>query len=172
MKVIKMSSSKRTTLILAAIAMFSSAAFCQSISHPPGMSEAEVARIAKTVSVLDHVWLNAAHNRDTGTMGWLFSEGFVEVHPGGPMVNKAQQLAQIKNPSRGNLVLYPSDIQVRYVSPDVAILTDITHITGHSGGIAYNGEYRVIRVFAKQQGRWRAAGAGITRLTAPADTSK
>src|SRR5579872_2468540 len=35
---------------------------------------------AETVSVLDHVWLDAAHNRDTGTMDWLFADDFVEVH--------------------------------------------------------------------------------------------
>ena len=165
MRVIEMLVSKRNSVIVAAIVVFSSAAFGQSISHEPGMSEAKVAKIARTVSVLDHVWLDAAHNRDTGTMAWLFADNFVEVHPGGQLVDKALQLAQIKNPDRGNLVLYPSDIQVRYVSPDVAVLTDVTHITGESGGITYNGQYRVIRVFAKQQGRWRAAG--ITRITLP-----
>ena len=165
MRVMEMLVSRRNAVIVAAIVMCSSAALGQSISRPPGMSEAEAAKIAETVSVLDHVWLNAAHNRDTGTMAWLFSEGFVEVHPGGPMVNKAEQIAQIKEPGRANLLLYPSDIQVRYVSPDVAVLTDITHIKGVSGGVTYNGDYRVIRVFAKQQGRWRAAGAGITHVT-------
>ncbi|MGH9355549.1 MAG: nuclear transport factor 2 family protein [Terriglobia bacterium] len=165
MRVLQMLASRRSAVTVAVIVMCSSAALGQSPNHPAGVSDAEIAKIAKTVSVLDHVWLNAAHNRDPGTMAWLFSEGFVEVHPGGPMVNKAEQIAQIKEPGRANLILYPSDIQVRYVSPDVAILTDITHIKGVSGGVTYNGQYRVIRVFAKQQGRWRAAGAGITHIT-------
>lgn len=142
--------SRHNAVIIAAIMVCSSVALGQPAGHKPAMSKAKAANIAETVSVLDHVWLNAAHNRDTGTMAWLFSDGFVEVHPGGQMVDKAEQIAQIKNPDRGNLALYPDNIQVRYVSPDVAILTDITHITGESGGITYNGQYRVIRVFAKQ----------------------
>ncbi len=169
MGVIQMWISKRNAVILAAIVAFSPAALGQPTrtSHKPAMSKAEAANVAETVSILDHVWLDAAHNRDTGTMAWLFSDGFVEVHPGGQIVNKAQQIAQIKNPDRENLKLYPSNIQVRYVAPDVAVMTDITHIEGESGGIKYNGQYRVIRVFVKQQGRWRAAGAGIAHITSP-----
>ncbi len=37
---------------------------------------------------MDHIWLDAAHNRDTGTMDWLFADNFVEIHPGGFIVNK------------------------------------------------------------------------------------
>jgi ketosteroid isomerase-like protein len=127
-------------------------------------SKASLDDVRKTVAVLDHVWLDAAHNRDTGTMDWLFAEDFVEIHPGGDIVNKQQQIDQIKKTSRDNLELHPDDIEVRYASPDVAVLTDITTIRGLSGGVTYDGKQRVIRVFVKQQGRWRAAGAGITRI--------
>ena len=123
--------------------------------------------IAETVSVLDHVWLDAAHNRDTGTMAWLFADGFVEIHPGGEIVDKQQQIDQIKDPNGELVEIHPDDIQVRYTSPDVAFLTDTTTIKGHSGATSYDGQYRVIRVFVKQAGRWRAAGAGITRITSP-----
>ena len=122
--------------------------------------------VASAVSILDHVWLDAAHNRDTETMAWLFADDFVEVHPGGDIVNKQQQLDQIKDPSRENLELHPNNIQVRYASPDVAVLTDTTTIRGLSGGVNYDGQYQVIRVFVKQQGRWRAAGAGIAKIMA------
>ena len=123
--------------------------------------------IARTVSVLDHVWLDAAYNHDTGTMAWLFTDNFVEVHPGGEIVNKQQQLDQIEQlkPGGGLQALHPDDIQVRYASSDVAFLTDTTMIQGGgSSGPQYSGQYRVIRVFVKQNGRWRAAGAGITHL--------
>jgi ketosteroid isomerase-like protein len=121
---------------------------------------------AATVAIMDHIWLDAAHNRDTGTLEWLFADDFVEVHPGGDIVNKQQQIDQIKDPQRTLNEIHPDDIQVRYVSPDVAVLTDTTTIRGTSGGVSYNGPQRVIRVFVKQHGRWRAAGAGIVRITA------
>jgi ketosteroid isomerase-like protein len=123
--------------------------------------------VAETVSILDHIWLDAAHNHDSDTLTWLFADGFVEIHPGGLIANKQQQIDQVSNTSGDSLDLHPDDIQVRYTSPDVAVLTDTTTIRGLSGGITYDGQYRVMRVFVKQRGRWRAAGAGITRISAP-----
>jgi ketosteroid isomerase-like protein len=120
---------------------------------------------AETVSVLDHIWLDAARNRDTGTMSWLFADDFVEVHPGGEVVDKAKQIDQIHDPKGEVEEIHPDDIQVRYVSSDVAILTDTTTIKGHSGSRTYSGTYRTMRVFVKEKGRWRAAGAGITKIT-------
>ena len=122
--------------------------------------------VAATIAIMDHIWLDAAHNRDAGTLNWLFADNFVEVHPGGFIVNKQQQIDQIMDPQRTLNELHPDDIEVRYVSPDVAVLTDTTTIKGSSGGVSYNGPQRVIRVFVKQHGRWRAAGAGIVRVTA------
>jgi ketosteroid isomerase-like protein len=121
--------------------------------------------VAATIAIMDHIWLDAAHNRDTATLQWLFADDFVEVHPGGFIVNKQEQIDQIMDPQRTLNELHPDDIQVRYFSPDVAVLTDSTTIRGMSGGVNYAGPQRVIRVFVKQQGRWRAAGAGIVRIT-------
>ena len=116
------------------------------------------------IAVLDHIWLDAAHNRDTATLQWLFAEKFVEVHPGGFIVNKQEQIDQIMDPQRTLNEIHPDNIDVRYLSVDVAVLTDTTTIKGTSGGVTYDGPQRVMRVFVKQNGRWRAAGAGIVRL--------
>ena len=128
---------------------------------PKKMSQEDV---AGTVSVMDHIWLDAAHNRDTGTMEWLFADDFVEIHPGGEIVNKKEQIDQIKDASRNIEEIHPDDIDVRYASPDVAVVLDTTTIRGVSGGVKYDGKYKVIRVFVKQHGRWRAAGAGIAPI--------
>ena len=119
---------------------------------------------ANTIAVMDHIWLNAAHNRDPGTMEWLFANDFVEIHPGGEIVDKKEQIAQIADPARKIKEIHPDDIDVRYLSSDVAMLLDTTTIRGLSGGVDYNGTYKVIRVFVKEQGRWRAAGAGIAPI--------
>jgi len=122
--------------------------------------------VASTVAILDHIWLDAAHNGDAATLDWLFADDFIEIHPGGLLANKQQQVDQIRNPQGSQLELHPDDIQVRYASPDVAVLTDTTTIRGKSGDVTYDGKYRVIRVFVKQHGRWRAAGAGIAPIMA------
>jgi ketosteroid isomerase-like protein len=120
--------------------------------------------IAETVSVLDHVWLDAAHNRDLTTMAWLFADGFVEVHAGGEIVNKQQQINQIKDPKDELIEIHPDDIQMRYVSSDVAVLTDTTTLQWRGGSRTDNGPHRVMRVFIKQGGRWRAAAAGMVLI--------
>jgi uncharacterized protein (TIGR02246 family) len=122
--------------------------------------------VAGTVSILDHIWLDAARNHDGDTAAWLFADDFVEIHPGGFLVDKKGQLDMISNTKLGDLRIQSSDIQVRYTSPDVAVLTDTTTIHGTQGDVPYDGQYRVMRVFVKQHGRWRAAGAGLARLPA------
>jgi uncharacterized protein (TIGR02246 family) len=122
--------------------------------------------VAGTVSILDHVWLDAARNHDGETAAWLFADDFVEIHPGGFLVDKKGQVDMISNTKLGDLRIQSSDIHVRYASPDVAVLTDTTTIHGTQGDVPYDGQYRVMRVFVKQHGRWRAAGAGLARLPA------
>ena len=122
--------------------------------------------VAATVSILDHVWLDAAHNGDDATLEWLFVDNFVEIHPGGLIATKQQQIDQIKNPQGPSLELHPDNIKVLYSSPDVAVIMDTTTIKGKSGDVTYDGPHRVIRVFVKQHGRWRAAGAGIVKIAA------
>lgn len=150
---------------LAATIVFLIASGAVALGQAPKKPAAAGGDAAATIAIMDHIWLDAAHNRDTGTLEWLFADDFVEVHPGGFIVNKRQQIDQIMDPQRTLNELHPDDIQVRYVSPDVAVLTDTTTIRGASGGVTYDGPERVIRVFVKQQGRWRAAGAGIARIT-------
>ena len=134
----------------------------QAPKKPAAMGEG----VAATVAVMDHIWLDAARNRDTGTLDWLFADDFVEIHPGGFIVNKQEQIDQIRDPNRILNEIHPDNIHVMYASPDVAVLMDTTTIKGTSGGVTYDGPQHVIRVFVKQHGRWRAAGAGIVRLTA------
>jgi uncharacterized protein (TIGR02246 family) len=135
-----------------------------SISQASPKEEKEGEDTAELVSVLDHVWLNAARNRDTTTMSWLFSDQFVEMHAGGQVVDKEKQVGQIRNSATDLTEIHPDDIQVRYVSPDVAILTDTTTIKGSRAGVDIGGQYHVLRVFAREEGRWRAAAAGLVRL--------
>jgi uncharacterized protein (TIGR02246 family) len=150
---------------LAATAFFIIASGVAALGQAPRKPATAGEDVAGTVAILDHVWLDAAHNHDGETAAWLFADNFVEIHPGGFLVSKQQQVDMIKKTELGDLAIQSRDIQVRYASPDVAVLTDTTSIRGTQGETNYSGEYRVIRVFVKHQGRWRAAGAGIARIT-------
>jgi uncharacterized protein (TIGR02246 family) len=148
---------------IAAILILIAGSFLITMAQSQATRPNDVEKPTEIAAVLDHVWLDAAYNHDTGTMAWLFAKDFVEVHPGGEVVNGQKQMDQIKDPNNPITELHPDDIQVRYASPDVVVLTDTTTIRSRRG-TPYNGTYRVIRVFVKQEGRWRAAGAGITAI--------
>ena len=135
------------------------------LGQAPKKPATDTEDVAETVSILDHIWLDAAHNHDGETAAWLFADDFLEIHPGGFLVNKQGQVDMIGNTKLGDLQIHSTDIQVRYASPDVAVLTDLTQIHGTQGDVPYDGQYRVMRVFVKQHGRWRAAGAGLARIT-------
>jgi uncharacterized protein (TIGR02246 family) len=151
---------------LAVTILFMIASGAVALGQAPKKTAATGEDVASTVAILDHIWLDAAHNHDGETAAWLFADDFVEIHPGGIIVSKKQQVDMIKDAQLGDLQIQSSDIQVRYASPDVAVLTDTTRIRGTQGETKYDGQYRVIRVFVKQHGRWRAAGAGIAPITA------
>lgn len=127
--------------------------------------------VAKAVTDLDHQWLAAATNRDTAALRRIFADRFTEVHAGGEVVDKVKQIAQIKA-ANTKLDVHPEDIVVRYTSPNVAVVTDRTVIKGTRQGKDIAGSYRVLRVFVKQQGRWQAAGAGLTRIAAEQSSSQ
>jgi ketosteroid isomerase-like protein len=154
----------RRTYGAASAALLMIASGAVALGQPPQKSAASGEDVAGTVSILDHIWLDAARNHDGETADWLFADGFVEIHPGGFLVDKQQQVDMIGNTKLGDLQIQSQDIQVRYASPDVAMLTDTTTIRGTQGDVPYDGQYRVMRVFVKQRGRWRAAGAGLARL--------
>jgi len=85
-------------------------------------------------------------------MAWLFADDFVEIHPGGEIVDKKQQIDQIMDPTRSIEEIHPDDIDVRYTSPDVAVLLDTTTIRGFSGGVKYDGKHKVDSCFRETTG--------------------
>jgi uncharacterized protein (TIGR02246 family) len=118
--------------------------------------------VADHLKDLDRKWLHAASTGDTNYMASLFADDFVEIHPGGEIVNKQQQIDQIKSPTLKITDLHPDDIHVRCLSSDLALLTDTTTVSGSDKGQSMSGTYRVMRVFVKQNGAWKAAGASMT----------
>ena len=124
------------------------------------------------VSELNRQWLKAAVAHHTDFMEQLFADDFVEMHHGGEVVSKKGQIDQIKSPMNHFADIYPEDMVLRYASPNTIIMTDTTTVKGANMGKDQTGKYRVLRVFVKQQGKWRAAGAALTLMPAPQSSAK
>jgi len=120
----------------------------------------EVAELIK----LDRQWVEAGRRHgkdDIAFLDQLFTDDFVgsSIGAGGVMMNKAQIFKNVNAPERKLHGAVLDDIQVHLYNGDTAIVTDHQSNEGMIGGHNVTAEYRTMRVFVKQQGRWRAAAS-------------
>lgn len=114
---------------------------------------------------LDQQWVAAGSKHDVAYLDQLFTDDFVEssAGSGGELSNKSQLFKKIISPERKFSGGKLDDIHV-HLYGDTAIVTDHTSTKGTIGGHDVSGDYRAMRFFVKQHGRWRAAGAAICRM--------
>ena len=114
---------------------------------------------------LDHKWVDAATNGDTAFLKSLFSEKMFEVQPDGHIATADEMLKEIATRKPGQIEGYCDEIQIRGIYGDTAILTDRRVRRGAgSDGRDISGQWRVTRVFVKQDGKWRAVAAAMTPI--------
>src|ERR1700693_5271175 len=101
-------------------------------------------------------YIEAEENRDMAFLDKILADDFFAFNPQGKFLNKAQQLENLKRPERTLKVLNARETHVQfYANGDVAILTEHVTVDGHDNGKPFGGEYRFLRVFAKQNGNWK-----------------
>jgi ketosteroid isomerase-like protein len=101
-------------------------------------------------------YIEAEENRDIGFLDKILADDFFAMNPQGKLLNKQQQLENLKRPDRTLKVLNPRETQVHfYGDGKVAILTEHVTVDGMDKGRPFGGEYRFLRVFAKQNGEWK-----------------
>jgi ketosteroid isomerase-like protein len=101
-------------------------------------------------------YIEAEENRDTAFLDKILADDFFALNPQGKLLNKQQQLENLKRPDRTLKVLNPREFQVHfYGDGKVAILTEHVTVDGTDKGRPFGGEYRFLRVFAKQHGEWK-----------------
>ena len=101
-------------------------------------------------------YIEAEENRDMAYLEKILADDFFALNPQGKLLDKTQQLENLKRPDRTLKVLNPRDTHVQfYGNGDVAILTEHVTVDGQDKGRPFGGEYRFLRVFAKQNGNWK-----------------
>ena len=119
-----------------------------------------------SVEFIDTNILIYAHDTSAGAKHRRSIELLTRLFEGLSGALSVQVLSEFYSAATTKLDIHPEDIVVRYASPDVAVVMDKTVVKGTRQGKDITGTYRVLRVFVKQQGKWRAAGAGLTRIAA------
>jgi ketosteroid isomerase-like protein len=101
-------------------------------------------------------YIEAEENRDMAFLDKILADDFFALNPQGKLLDKAGQLENLKRPDRTLKVLNPRETHVQfYANGDVAILTEHVTVDGVDKGKPFGGEYRFLRVFAKQNGAWK-----------------
>lgn len=112
-------------------------------------------------------WMKAEHDKimeGADSMNALWTDEFFDVLPTGVVVNKHEMMEMMgKADSRPGTGAFPDTFKIRATYGDVVLATDHTTIKGvdASGNIVTVREMRVLRMFVKDKGKWRVAGAGL-----------
>jgi ketosteroid isomerase-like protein len=138
--------------LIAILAMILSAPFAARAQAPAANND----KAAQELIEFRNRYIEAEENRDTAFLDKILADDFFALNPQGKLLNKQQQLENLKRPDRTLKVLNPREFQVHfYGDGKVAILTEHVTVDGTDKGRPFGGEYRFLRVFAKQDGEWK-----------------
>ncbi len=114
-------------------------------------------------------YIEAEENKDIAYLDKIFADDFFALNPQGQLLDKAQMLENMKRTDRTFKVFNPRETRVHFYG-NVAILSEHVTVDGEDKGRAFGGEFRFIRIFAKQHGNWQvvlAQGAPIPSQSMP-----
>ena len=115
-------------------------------------------------------YIEAEENKDVAYLDKIFSDDFFALNPQGQLLDKPHMLENMKRTDRVFKVLNPRETQVHFYG-DVAILTEHVTVDGEDKGRHFGGEFRFVRVFAKQNGNWKVVMAQGAPIPQPATDS-
>jgi len=118
-------------------------------------------------------YIEAEENRDMAFLDKILADDFFALNPQGKLLDKAGQLENLKRPDRTLKVLNAREMHVQfYAHGEVAVLTEHVTVDGTDKGKPFGGEYRFLRVFAKQNGSWKVVLAQGSPMPAQAGAAK
>jgi ketosteroid isomerase-like protein len=132
----------------------------------PLLAQGQMQNNAKAVQeIVDfrNRYIEAEENKDVAYLDKIFADDFFALNPQGQLLDKPHMLENMKRTDRVFKVLNPRETQVHFYG-DVAILTEHVTVDGEDKGRHFGGEFRFVRIFAKQNGNWKvvmAQGAPI-----------
>src|SRR5271169_4284092 len=143
------------------------------VAQEKSQGSAGKAALEKELYAVELKWMKAEHDKKmTGpdSMGEMWMDTFFDVLPGGRVVNKQEMMDMMgKADPKPGTGAFPVDFKIRSIYGNVVLATDHTTIKGldASGKIVPVREMNVLRMFVKDNGKWRVAGAGLVTVVEP-----
>ena len=116
-------------------------------------------------------YIEAEENKDVAYLDKIFADDFFALNPQGQLLDKPHMLENMKRTDRVFKVVNPRETQVHFYG-DVAILTEHVTVDGEDKGRHFGGEFRFVRVFAKQNGNWKVVLAQGAPLPSESGNSR
>jgi ketosteroid isomerase-like protein len=125
--------------------------------------------LEKELFAVELQWMKGEFDKNMDLLNELWTDDFLDVLSSGRVVNKHEMMDQMakadRKPGTG---AFPENFKLRAVYGNVALATDHTIIKGvdANGNIVVAREMNVLRMFVKEKGKWRVAGAGLVPIAA------
>jgi hypothetical protein len=130
-------------------------------------------KAVKEVVDFRNKYIEAEENRDIAYLDTILVDNFFALNPQGRLLNKAQQLENLKRPDRILKVTNARDTHVDfYGNGSVAVLTEHVTVEGTDKGVPFGGELRFLRVFTKEKGQWKVVLAQSAPIPAAQAAAK
>ncbi len=110
---------------------------------------------------LERAWFDAYLKRDVATLDRILADDYTFIAPNGQVVTKSAGWSRLGRLHYDRLEV--DDIHVRLYG-DTAVLTARVQVEGRLGDEDLSGAYRHTRVYARQNGSWRAVAGQSTRV--------
>ncbi len=126
--------------------------------------------LEKELFAIELKWMKAEFDKKMDgpdSMGELWTDNFFDVLPGGTVVNKQEMMDLMgKTDRKPGTGAFPDHFKLRAVYGNVALATDHTALKGvdAKGNIVVVREMGVLRMFVKEKGKWKVAGAGLVPI--------
>jgi hypothetical protein len=164
----------RVLCFVAAMAISSLAFGQEPTKQGPKMGSNEWTELEKTLWDVDQQWLCSAgatpYHKDykecVEFRSHFWADQFFEISIKGEVQTKAEMIARQRaaHPSKG-VGPHPDDFKLMAVYGNFALATDHTFLQGESTNGKVSGtETRVLRMFVKEEGKWKPAGAALVPI--------
>jgi len=140
------------------------------LGHDKNEKIAVTPALEKELFAIELKWMKAEFDKKMDgpdSMGELWTDNFFDVLPGGTVVNKQEMMDLMgKTDRQPGTGAFPDHFKLRAVYGNVALATDHTVIKGvdAKGNIVAVREMGVLRMFVKEKGKWKVAGAGLVPI--------
>ena len=118
----------------------------------------------QVVKKMNFDWLNAYPKRDTAVLSSILADDFIMINPNGNKQTKADNLANMLDPSVETTKVSFDSVDVKQLTPDVIVLNAWLNFTFKANGAELTGKNCYQDVYMRRNGKWLAVFAHVTSL--------